>query len=91
MGLQRGCMREVEIFTLSTCGPSNQLRSKLKKVPFEYTHHSVVANSTLAKSKGVNAVPMIILYDEGEEVRRIVGFSKETTILDEIKEFVNDS
>lgn len=68
------------------CGPCKQLSPVLDKVSENLKGAKIVKvnidqSKALAQDHGVSAVPTLILYKNGKEVGRLVGFNNEAAIL----------
>lgn len=75
-------------FTATWCGPCNTMKPALRTM--EQTTGLMVVEAdlascpTAAQSFGVRSVPTLILFEQGQEVRRIVGAQR----LQELMSFV---
>lgn len=81
---------KVTVYSAAWCGPCKMLHPAFKKEGIEYTKIDIDADLEKAKVANVKGVPTtIITDDEGEEVRRLVGFSPK--VLKEVKKELNIS
>lgn len=68
-------------FYADWCGPCKMLGPVLEKVNgIDVLKVNVDDNQDLARKYGVMSIPCLILFDEGEEVKRSVGFMNDTKI-----------
>lgn len=72
-------------FYADWCGPCKMLGPVLEKVnDIEILKVNVDDNNQLAKKYGVMSIPCLILFENGKEIKRNVGFMPEA----KIKEFI---
>jgi len=75
-------------FYATWCGPCKMLSPVLEQVAEEVdidiVKVDVDANSDLAKEYGVMSIPCLILFEDGKEIKRNLGFIPK----DKIKEFI---
>jgi len=67
------------------CGPCKMIAPVFEKLSHalkdvKFTKVNVDENSALASQNGVLGIPCIIVYKNGEEVDRVVGFQDEATL-----------
>jgi len=72
-------------YSAEWCGPCKMIAPIFEKLSHQITNAKFVkidvdANQSLASSQGVMGIPCMIVYKNGEEVDRIVGFQDETTL-----------
>ena len=74
-------------FYANWCGPCRMLSPELEKISDEIKILKVNAdeNQDLAKYYGVMSIPCIILFNEGKEVKRNIGFMPEGKLREFIK------
>lgn len=66
-------------FWAEWCGPCKALAPTLDDIAEEYENElsivkvDIVANEATAKKLGVQGIPLLVLYRNGEEVDRVVG------------------
>lgn len=73
-------------FFANWCGPCKMLGPILEKISdeIEVVKVDVDAYQTLAREYGVMSIPCLILFEEGKEVKRTVGFLPEP----KLREFI---
>ena len=75
-------------FTASWCGPCKTLSENLEranlKMPIEVIDIDVHDN--IAQEYGIRSVPTLVMLDENNEVKRIVG----TKTVNQLQEWAND-
>jgi len=79
-------------FFSSTCGPCKMLGFVLKDVEKQFPNLSILkvnfeANPDLCQEFGVAGYPTMILFQDGEEKRRMNGLQQKTAIVKMIEEF----
>lgn len=67
------------------CGPCKMIAPVFEKMSHEmknvkFVKLNVDENTQLAQQNGVMGIPCLIVYKNGEEVDRVVGFQDETTL-----------
>lgn len=74
-------------FYANWCGPCKMLGPELEKVSDEIKilKVNVDANQDLAREYGVMSIPCVILFDNGNEIKRNVGFMPEGKLREFIK------
>ena len=74
-------------FYANWCGPCRMLSPELEKISDEIKilKVNVDENQDLAKYYGVISIPCIILFNEGKEVKRNIGFMPEGKLREFIK------
>ena len=68
---------EVKFFNASWCGPCKQMKphiDKLQKEGYNIQEIDIDQNSTLAEAAEIRGVPTIAIYENGNEVERLVGY-----------------
>ena len=68
---------EVKFFNATWCGPCKQMKphiSKLQKEGYNIQEIDIDQNSTLAESAEIRGVPTLAIYENGNEVERLVGY-----------------
>jgi thioredoxin 1 len=83
-------MKTIFYFTADWCNPCKKMKPIAEEINREYADISIKfidadAEIELAKSFGIRSVPTLILMDEGNEVRRIIGAKTKN----ELMEFIN--
>jgi len=75
-------------FYANWCGPCKMLSPVLEKVSDEIkvVKVNVDENQELSRIYGVMSIPCVILFDNGEEVKRNVGFMPEAKLREFIQE-----
>lgn len=74
-------------FYADWCGPCKMLGPVLEKIDgIDILKVNVDDNQDLARKYGVMSIPCLILFENGEEVKRNVGFMPEA----KIKEFIEE-
>jgi thioredoxin 1 len=75
-------------FYANWCGPCKMLSPVLEQlsseIDIDIVKIDVDNNSDLAKEYGIMSIPCLILFDEGKEIKRNLGFMTK----DKIKEFI---
>jgi len=77
-------MKKILYFTASWCGPCKALAPKMEKLSgqINYSKIDVDQNSEMSAKYGVRNVPLLVLVDEqGNELRRMVGNQPENQII----------
>ena len=74
-------------FYANWCGPCKMLGPVLEKVSDEIKviKVNVDSNQELAREYGVMSIPCVILFDDGQELKRNVGFVNESKLREFIK------
>ena len=74
-------------FYANWCGPCKMLSPVLEKVSDEINvvKVNVDSNGDLAREYGVMSIPCVILFEDGKEVKRNIGFMPEAKLRDFIK------
>lgn len=74
-------------FYANWCGPCKMLSPVLEKVSDEIDiiKVNVDSNQELARLYGVMSIPCIILFEDGKEIKRNIGFIPETKLREFIK------
>ena len=74
-------------FYANWCGPCKMLGPELEKISDEIKilKVNVDNNQDLAREYGVMSIPCIILFEDGKEVKRNIGFMPEAKLKDFIK------
>ena len=70
-------MVEVKFFNAAWCGPCKQMKppiDKLQKEGYNIQEIDIDQNSTLAESAEIRGVPTLAIYENGNEVERLVGY-----------------
>ena len=68
---------EVKFFNATWCGPCKQMKphiSKLQKEGYNIQEIDIDQNSTLAESAEIREVPTLAIYENGNELERLVGY-----------------
>ena len=77
-------------FYADWCGPCKMLAMELEKVANEIDVDIVKVNvdkeEDIARRYGVMSIPTLILFEDGQELKKTIGFMPK----DKIKEFVED-
>ena len=73
-------------FYANWCGPCKMLSPLLENSDeIDVIKVNVDSNQNLAREYGVMSIPCVILFENGEEVKRSVGFMPEVKLRDFIK------
>ena len=72
--------RVIVDFYASWCGPCRQLAPVLEEMDVPVVKLDVDENSNLAQTYGVMSLPTLELFEEGEELDRIVGATDKKSI-----------
>lgn len=74
-------------FYANWCGPCRMLSPELEKISDEIKilKVNVDENQDLAKYYGVMSIPCIILFEDGKEIKRNIGFMPEGKLREFIK------
>ena len=70
-------MVKVKFFNAAWCGPCKQMKphiDKLQKEGYNIQEIDIDQNSTLAESAEIRGVPTLAIYENGNEVERLVGY-----------------
>jgi len=70
-------MVEVKFFNAAWCGPCKQMKPHIDKLVSEgyaIQDIDIDQNSTLAESAEIRGVPTVAIYENGNEVERLVGY-----------------
>lgn len=72
-------------FYSPTCPPCRKLGPTIEKLADQYRDQAVVAKvnvsdvPALARKYGISSIPAVILFSNGEEAQRIIGYNSEKT------------
>ncbi len=72
-------------FYSPTCPPCRKLSPTIEKLADQYKDQAVVAKvnvddvPALARKYGISSIPAVILFSNGEEAQRIIGYNSEKT------------
>lgn len=74
-------------FYASWCGPCKLLGPELEKISDEVKIVKVDIDKyrDLARSHGVMSIPCLVMFDDGEEIKRNIGFMPESKLREFIK------
>lgn len=78
-------------FWAEWCGPCKMVAPVVEEIASEYSDQLRVAkmdvdsNRQTPASYGIRGIPTLILFKDGEEAARIVGFRPKEAVLEEIK------
>ena len=74
-------------FYANWCGPCRMLSPELEKISDEIKilKVNVDENQDLAKYYGVMSIPCVILFEDGKEIKRNIGFMPEGKLREFIK------
>lgn len=77
-------------FYADWCGPCKMLAMEIEKVASEIDIDIVKVNvdeeEDIARKYGVMSIPTLILFENGQELKKTIGFMSK----DKIKEFIED-
>lgn len=72
-------------FYADWCGPCKMLGPVLEKInDIDIVKVNVDKNEDLARKYGIMSIPCVILFNNGEEIKRNIGFMNE----EKVKEFI---
>lgn len=72
-------------FYADWCGPCKMLGPVLEKInDIDIIKVNVDKNEDLARKYGIMSIPCVILFDNGKEIKRNIGFMNE----EKVKEFI---
>ena len=75
------------------CGPCRRMAPVLDEISKEYKGQVIIAKLNVdnykkfAISKGIEALPTIVVYKEGKEVTRITGLAKKEELIKTIEKY----
>ena len=81
-------------FWAEWCGPCRMIGPVVDEVAREYNDHlrvvrvDVDANPQTPRSLGIMGIPTLILFKDGMEIKRIVGFRTKEALLEELQPYV---
>ena len=67
----------IKFFNATWCGPCKQMKPHIDKLASEgyaIQDIDIDQNSTLAESAEIRGVPTVAIYENGNEVERLVGY-----------------
>ena len=76
------------------CGPCRMIAPIVEELAAKYEGRAVIAkintdeNIDVATNLGIMGIPTIILFQDGEEVDRVVGFAPGHTLEDKLKALI---
>ena len=78
-------------FNATWCGPCRMLKPVLEELSEERTDYKIVSidvddNQELAKEYGILSIPCLIVFKDGKEIKRNVGFVPKDSINDMMEE-----
>lgn len=80
--------RVIVDFYADWCGPCKSIARSLEEIEEEMNVEVIRLNvdqdSESAKRYGVQSIPTLILFEDGEEVRRIVGAASKVSIIEDL-------
>ena len=82
-------------FWAEWCGPCKMMNGPLEELAEEYTGKLTVAklnideNPSIASSHSVMSIPTMIVFQNGEEKRRLIGARSKAQLASELAEFTN--
>lgn len=84
-------------FWAAWCGPCRMIAPILEKMAEEYASSLKIAkldvdnNPDTSIEYGVQSIPTLILFKDGKEVERVVGYVPKERLLKKIKPFLGDA
>lgn len=84
-------------FWAEWCGPCRMIAAVLEKLADEYAESLKIAkldvdhNPQVSMKFGVQSIPTMILFKDGHEVERIIGYVPKERLLSKIKPFLGAS
>ncbi|MBD3311907.1 thioredoxin [archaeon] len=75
------------------CMPCQMMAPVFKEVSEELTNYKFVKinideENLIAKDLLVTGIPLIVIYEDGEEIGRFVGYKDKQALINEIKEII---
>lgn len=84
-------------FYSPTCPPCRQLSPIIEKVADQYRDRAVVAKVNvydipqLAEKYDISSIPAVILFSNGQETQRIIGYNREQTYTSQLNSLMTKS
>ncbi|PLX06100.1 MAG: thioredoxin [Marinilabiliales bacterium] len=83
-------------FYADWCRPCKMMQPILEEVAGEYSSDIVIAkvntdhNKTLSQRFGITGIPCMIVFEDGKEVSRIIGYHEKTALVEKLKPYFKD-
>lgn len=81
-------------FYADWCRPCKMMKPVLEEVAGEYKSQITIAsintdfNKTLSAQYNISGIPCMILFKDGKEVKRIIGYQDKTQLLTQLTDYI---